>query len=1742
MKRKQEASRAWPDPRKYSPRSLRLFSLQNPLRKLCIRGIEWKWWDRIVLFVIALNTVQLAMIDPFDVPSMRACSSSPSGPYGYCGKWGTGKTWPPAGRDFLDLIGKFFSAFFVLECVAKIIALGLFWGSKTYLAELWNWLDFVVVIIGILDFIPSGGQGSGNLSALRSLRVLRPLRAVNKFPELKFLVVLLLQCLPALGNVIGVCLFIFFVFGILGVQLFSGLMRGVCFDIDTGVVSGDGSSCWLGPRDTDEWVYFWASKGMDVTSGSHSGGMFQCSVGQECLLLGENPGRGAINFDSIGGAITTIFQVMTLEGWTDICYQIQDTVGFWNFLYFVLLVSLGPFFAVQLFLVVIAMRYSQLTEEYKNKSSEVKVEKVVEEFIANPAEGKSAKVAPESSVHSPLNARERFTSMSWDDIEARMRNGGSVNLSLNQKTPKKTGLSWLKFKLRLLAKSPALTNFILGVITVNTVCMATGGICTYEQDWCPGFHASLQIMNLIFTACFVGEMLIKMIGLGTTFRFPFLKYFQSGLNIFDFVIVMASVVELPSVISMYICFTEKPTPSMLGQQVDLSDVVQVSPDTLTPQIRSSLIVPKVLNLTGVLSMNPLQYYNCDGNGATSVLRAFRLVRLTKFLRAMPDLQKQIRILGSVMKSVSALIGLILMMLLIYTILGMNVLGGKMIDLLSNVDLQRGSAVYVQFPWDMNGGEPRHGIIKAFDFINHSQTPWHVYVEFGDIDPVVNRSLGGRLDSRGMIWSAVDGDPVLNVPKIVSASPRFHFDDLGHAFLTSFQVMTIANWNDDMYTAVANAGAASGFWFYSLIVFGNWILFNLFVAILIQKFGELKAQAIEQNEELMQKQLMEKLGHLEEGELGSRIEELFTEIDKDGSGEIDVYEFNDALVMLGINYFSNKPRDLKKLVQKYDTDGTGRISFDEFVSMIVELLAKARITIQSTTINKVHLQHRETQRKIHQQPVPVEVVEKKSCFCFPPNSIVRKGCKAVMVNKYFERYILLCILMSTICLAIQNPYISDTSVMSAFLNNANYILNASFTLEMIFKIVALSFPTYIKSGWNRLDFFLVVTSDIDVLFTVILSGLNVNLGALKIFRIFRIFRALRPLRILSRAKGLRVLVMTMASAVKPLMNTGILCVAFCIVFGILGMQLLEGKIVWCSDPTVWTMMECVGLDSDGNARQWTHYSFNFDNLGSAILTQLMLASQDNWPNHFWSGADTTSKITGPEENNQLFMASIFYIVSLLVAGAVIVNMVVGVFVDCYFASMEDYTKTAAEPTKIVLKLPEVFDDPTSGIRLKAFRVISHSKFDLFIAFFIITNVLTMSFESFKPSDWQNRFQKVCNFFFTFIFGGECVLKILAFHPKRYFRGNWNKFDFFIVMTSFIGIMIDNAGAALGFNPTILRILRIFRIFRILRAFRIFKTLKGLQAIVATLGSSLPAIGNLVGGLCLLFFIFGVLGVNLFGSMCVSGDEGQPDNLGIRCMFTDPDYLLERHAHFQGVGMALLTLFRTASGDNWGALLPIFGLAAPARTPVPQDVWDLYVSKFGYDPSAGWKLHASANLTHFSQHSSDAAMYIAANALLKRNESMTLYGEDTENWMNLAQLALPMCLTDSEASFLEEMGLMNCSTPGQSSSSGYVACVSSCGPYNAAAPAISSIYFYLFYSMSGFILLNIVIGVLMDQLENAEDTEKESHDLVPNAKELSVLVFNRIYRRWHFQARRFAMQAASHHHQEESPLSPYPEHAS
>lgn len=91
--------------------------------------------------------------------------------------------------------------------------MGFFMHKNAYLRDYWNWLDFIVVCIGIVENIP----GIPKLKALRTMRVLRPLRSVNAFPEMRRLIGSLLGSIPELGTAVVFLLFIFLLFGILGV-------------------------------------------------------------------------------------------------------------------------------------------------------------------------------------------------------------------------------------------------------------------------------------------------------------------------------------------------------------------------------------------------------------------------------------------------------------------------------------------------------------------------------------------------------------------------------------------------------------------------------------------------------------------------------------------------------------------------------------------------------------------------------------------------------------------------------------------------------------------------------------------------------------------------------------------------------------------------------------------------------------------------------------------------------------------------------------------------------------------------------------------------------------------------------------------------------------------------------------------------------------------------------------------------------------------------------------------------------------------------------------------------------------------------------------------------------------------------------------------------------------------------------------------------------------------------------------
>jgi hypothetical protein len=234
------------------------------------------------------------------------------------------------------------------------------------------------------------------------------------------------------------------------------------------------------------------------------------------------------------------------------------------------------------------------------------------------------------------------------------------------------------------------------------------------------------------------------------------------------------------------------------------------------------------------------------------------------------------------------------------------------------------------------------------------------------------------------------------------------------------------------------------------------------------------------------------------------------------------------------------------------------------------------------------------------------------------------------------------------------------------------------------------------------------------------------------------------------------------------------------------------------------------------------------------------------------------------------------------------------------------------------------------------------------------------------------------------------------------------------------VIDNMGDLVQLDESIVRILRMFRIFRILRAFRIFKALKSLQELVATIFKSLPSMANLVAFLMLFFFIWSVLGVVLYGNMCMSGEEDlEPLLRSTRCLLTDQDAVLPLQAHFQSVEWTLISLFRISTGDAWGDVMTSLQLSSGGRGPVEEDVWEYYSGLLDQDSASIRETLASQRQaevefsTIFQKQAEDAQvrMQLAALSLTRWNASATgVSGDDnTDGWAASARLALPGCLT-------------------------------------------------------------------------------------------------------------------------------------
>ncbi|XP_055436001.1 voltage-dependent T-type calcium channel subunit alpha-1G isoform X23 [Bubalus kerabau] len=520
-------------------------------------------------------------------------------------------------------------------------------------------------------------------------------------------------------------------------------------------------------------------------------------------------------------------------------------------------------------------------------------------------------------------------------------------------------------------------------------------------------------------------------------------------------------------------------------------------------------------------------------------------------------------------------------------------------------------------------------------------------------------------------------------------------------------------------------------------------------------------------------------------------------------------------------------------------------------------------------------------------LPVCCLERDSwsAYIFPPQSRFRLLCHRIITHKMFDHVVLVIIFLNCITIAMERPKIDPHSAERIFLTLSNYIFTAVFLAEMTVKVVALGWcfgeQAYLRSSWNVLDGLLVLISIIDILVSMVSDSGTKILGML---RVLRLLRTLRPLRVISRAQGLKLVVETLMSSLKPIGNIVVICCAFFIIFGILGVQLFKGKFFVCQGEDTRNITN--KSDCAEASYRWVRHKYNFDNLGQALMSLFVLASKDGWVDIMYDGLDAV----GVDQQN---------------------------FHKCRQHQEEEEARRREEKRLRRLEkkrrskekqMAEAQCKPYysdySRFRLLVHHLCTSHYLDLFITGVIGLNVVTMAMEHYQQPQILDEALKICNYIFTVIFVLESVFKLVAFGFRRFFQDRWNQLDLAIVLLSIMGITLEEieVNASLPINPTIIRIMRVLRIARVLK---LLKMAVGMRALLDTVMQALPQVGNLGLLFMLLFFIFAALGVELFGDL--------------ECDETHPCEGLGRHATFRNFGMAFLTLFRVSTGDNWNGIM-------------------------------------------------------------------------------------------------------------------------------------------------------------------------------------------------------------------------------
>eukprot|EP00240_Pyramimonas_obovata_P006207 CAMPEP_0118945732 /NCGR_PEP_ID=MMETSP1169-20130426/42829_1 /TAXON_ID=36882 /ORGANISM="Pyramimonas obovata, Strain CCMP722" /LENGTH=315 /DNA_ID=CAMNT_0006891511 /DNA_START=300 /DNA_END=1244 /DNA_ORIENTATION=+ len=186
-------------------RSLNFFEPDNIFRLVCVFIIQRRVYPRLITSIVVLNCFFMAARQPTEPDSSL----------------------PNRIAEYAELV---FTIAFTLELMLNMVANGLIMHRGSYLRSGWNVVDFCIVLLSWLAYLP----GAATIMGLRTIRLLKPLRTISANPSMRQLATALVKCIPMLITTANLLFVTVVLFAVVAMQVWMSKFHYYCTNDVTG--------------------------------------------------------------------------------------------------------------------------------------------------------------------------------------------------------------------------------------------------------------------------------------------------------------------------------------------------------------------------------------------------------------------------------------------------------------------------------------------------------------------------------------------------------------------------------------------------------------------------------------------------------------------------------------------------------------------------------------------------------------------------------------------------------------------------------------------------------------------------------------------------------------------------------------------------------------------------------------------------------------------------------------------------------------------------------------------------------------------------------------------------------------------------------------------------------------------------------------------------------------------------------------------------------------------------------------------------------------------------------------------------------------------------------------------------------------------------------------------------------------------------------------------------------------------